>query len=278
MPEQKQMNLEVQEAEEVQESTVPAEAVKTEVVKKDYSHLPVWQQKCIVAEEKMSLIINPERVKAELGFVLQAFEKNTDLKKCEPNSILNAVINIARTGITLNPIMKLAYLVPRKNQCVLDISYMGLIKTLKDNKCIRHIEAFCVYEDEEFENDITNGKITHIPKDAASEAEQKKRKLRGAYSRAILPDGDIVYCYMPAWEIYKVKDSSPASKSNFSPWKTWEGEMIKKTVIKRHFKTLISGNATEQLQAVMQIEEENNGIDFEKQKRKPSIADMFDSE
>jgi hypothetical protein len=40
----------------------------------------------------------------------------------------------------------------------------------------------------------------------------------------------------------------------------WEEEMIKKTVIKRHFKTLVSGTELEDIANVISLEEENNPL------------------
>jgi recombinational DNA repair protein RecT len=65
---------------------------------------------------------------------------------------------------------------------------------------------------------------------------------------------------MPMWEIEKVKRMSDGSDSKFSAWQTWKDEMIKKSVIKRHFKMLISGNPTEALSTALAIENENNQI------------------
>ena len=89
--------------------------------------MPTWKNSLIKAEQKF-LSIEPEKAKRELGFAAQIFEQNPSLQKCDPVSIINAVVNVARTSITLNPVLKLAYLIPRKNKCVLEFSYVGLIK------------------------------------------------------------------------------------------------------------------------------------------------------
>jgi len=205
-------------------------------------------------------VINPEKARTELGFALQLFQNNEQLQKCDPQSIINAVVNVARTSITLNPVMRLAYLVPRKNKCVLDFSYMGMVAMLKDNGCISTIDAHIVYEDEEFNYNMNT--ITHNPKFAKTEKEHNLREILGCYSRAVLPNGNIVFEFMPMWEIDKVKKSSTNSSSKYSAWTTWRDEMIKKTVIKRHFKMLISLSNihNEKLSAFMQIENENNPL------------------
>lgn len=204
--------------------------------------------------------INPEKAQTELGFAFQIIANSEHLQKCDLQSIKNAVVNVARTSVTLNPVMRLAYLVPRKGKCVLDFSYMGLVAMLRDNNCIKSISAHIVYDDEEFDYDVAYNKITHKPRYAKTEAEHKSRERIGCYSRATLPNGEIVFEFMPMWEIEKVKRLSAGSSDRYSAWQTWEEEMIKKVVIKRHFKMLISGNPSEALATALQVENENNAL------------------
>jgi phage RecT family recombinase len=222
--------------------------------------------------------INPDKAKAELGFARQLFQNNVELQKCEPQSILDAIVNVARTSVTLNPVMRLAYLIPRKNKCTLEFSYMGLVAMLRDYGCIKSISAHIVYEDEEFEYEISENKIKHRPKFAKSESEHNKREIIGCYSRATLLNNDIVFEFMPMWEIMKVKSKSTGSNSEKSAWNTWRDEMIKKTVIKRHFKLLISLNSHEVLTQALAIENENNPLidNFNSDKTTFSISNSFD--
>lgn len=224
------------------------------------NNLKTWKSSLKEAHTKFNAI-NPEKAHSELGFAMQIFQNSPNLQKCDPQSILNAVVNVARTSVTLNPVMKLAYLVPRKGKCVLDFSYMGLVAMLRDNNCIRSISAHIVYEDEEFDYDVAYNKITHKPRYAKTEQEHKSRSRIGCYSRATLPNGEVVFEFMPMWEIDKVKSLSFGSSDKNSAWQTWEDEMIKKVVIKRHFKMLISINATEALSTALQIEHENNHLE-----------------
>ena len=241
--------------------------------------LAIWKNSLLKAEKKFLAIEDEKKTKKELGFALQIFEGSPMLQKCEPSSIVNAVVNVARTSITLNPVLRLCYLIPRGNKCILDISYIGLIKMLKDEGAINYIEAFIVYADEEFEYDVSNSNIHHKIKYADSEDEQKKRKIVGCYSRAILPSNEIVYCYMPNWEVEKVKRMSTNSSGKYSAWTTWAEEMIKKTVIKRHFKLLIGSFTSDRVSALMEIENANNGLKNTFNKNiKPSLSNAFAQE
>lgn len=248
----------------------------TELTTAAPKQLQPWQNSLMLAEAKfMAISGKKEQTKIELGFAAMIIEGSEMLRKCDPQSIMNAVINVARTGITLNPILKLAHLVPRGGKCVLDFDYKGLVKILKDNHCIKHIEAIIVYEDETFEESCSPVLAPlHAVKHVKTEEEQKKRVCSGVYSRVLLPDNTVIYTrFMPYWEVQKTEKVSPGSSSKYSPWQTWREEMIKKTKIKRDFKTLISGDANDKVIAALEVEEESTGIQFGAMVSPHAVAD-----
>ena len=236
------------------------------------NNTPIWREKLNLSYVKFASL-NPERAKTELAFALQTFQKNPRLQNCDGQSIFDAIVNIARTNLSLNPITKLAYLIPRKNQCVLEISYVGLVKMLKDDGCIKHISAHIVYEDEEFNYDIPNNTINHYASYPKSEAEHNTRVILGVYTRAELPSGDVIFDFLPTWEIEKIKGVSSFNGKG-SVWDTWKLEMYKKTAIKRSFKLLI-GNASNNLANVLALEEENNPIKTINNSNKPRLKTAF---
>ena len=77
---------------------------------------------------------------------------------------------------------------------------------------------------------------------------------------------------MPLWEIMKIKKESKNTGEN-SVWNKWRDEMIKKTVIKRHTKTLIAEPSPE-LMVAMSIENDNNGL---KSISNSKISQAFDN-
>lgn len=224
------------------------------------------------AYKKVSSMIGEENALKELGFAKQLIGKSNSLQKCSIDSITDAVINVGRLNITLNPALKLAHLIPRENKCVLEVSYMGLISILKKSGGCKYIDAFVVYQDEEFQFDPANGMLKHIPYFATTEAEQQNRKPIGVYSRAVLTSGENVYCFMPMWEVDKVRNVSKNKGEKWSAWNMWEEEMIKKTVIRRHFKLLVSGTELEEVAEVISIEEKNNPL--VKSNAKSSLLDI----
>jgi recombination protein RecT len=218
-------------------------------------------------------LIGKDEALRELGFAQQIIAKSPTLQKCSSNTIIDAVVNASRANVTLNPALRLAYLVPRKGAATLDISYMGLITILKKSGGCKYVDAFIVYQDEDFNYNPALGTIQHTPHFATTEAEQKARKMIGCYSRAVLPSNDTVFCYMPYWEIEKVKRFSEGSESKWSAWTTWEEEMVKKSVIKRHFKMLVSGSEAAEVVEALRIEEENNPL-----VKQPTKSSLFDVE
>jgi len=248
--------------------TTPAETKK---------QLAPWKQQLLIAEQKCLAITNPERVKIELGFAAQLLQNSADLQKCTPESIQNAVINVARTGVTLNPIMKFAHLVNRGGKCTLDIDYKGLIKIMIDNECCKNIIAIIVYDDEEFEeSESPIQPHAHKRKHVDTEEEQAKRKIIGVYSRVLMMDNTVMYTeFMPYWHVLKVEKSSPAARSQYSPWKSWRESMIKKTKIRYDFKFLPPRNTSNEISAIIELEDQNNGAAKPIQSGKRGLADVF---
>ncbi|GAA4434735.1 hypothetical protein GCM10023188_26040 [Pontibacter saemangeumensis] len=211
----------------------------------------------------------------EAGFAMQILQKNAFLAKTNPDSIKNAIVNCALTGLTLNPVLKLAYLVPRKGECILDPSYMGLIKVLTDAGSVKNIYAEVVYEqDYFFIQQGTSPKIEHKP-----EVMGDRGKKVGVYAVAFLHNGGYQFEFMRAEQIGSIKQRSEMGKKNEGSWKTDEDEMWKKTVVKRLYKYLPKTDVSEAVVNALQLDNQNNGIDFEAEqatKARSNAAALFD--
>ncbi|MEJ8803158.1 recombinase RecT [Pontibacter sp. H249] len=211
----------------------------------------------------------------EAGFALQILQKNAFLAKTNPESIKNAIINCALTGLTLNPVLKLAYLVPRKGECILDPSYMGLIKVLTDAGSVKNIYAEVVYEHDYFYIEQgTNPKIDHKPEVTGD----RGRKI-GVYAVAFLLQGGYQFEFMRADQVNAIKSRSEMGKKNDGSWKTDEDEMWKKTVVKRLYKYLPKSEISEAVVNALQLDNQNNGIDFEAERAaraKSNASALFD--
>ena len=165
----------------------------------------------------------------ESQFAIQALGKSASIANiavANPIALQNAIINIAAIGISLNPALKHAYLVPRGGAICLDISYMGLLHIAMDSGSILWGQAKIVYANDEYKNNGLDKPPTHTQKTFSSD----KGAVVGAYCTVKTASGDYLTEEMDVAALHKVEASS---KSSSGPWKTWREEMQRKTVVKR---------------------------------------------
>lgn len=205
----------------------------------------------------------------EVEFAVQILNKNDYLAGAKPESIMNSLKNIALTGLSLNPVLKYSYLIPRKNkgvlECVADVSYIGLCKILTDTGSVKSIKAAVVYSNEPFDIELgSGGFVKHKPYFGPG----GKGNRLGCYSVATLHDGSYHIHWMYAEDINRIKQRSEAVKAGRgSVWDSDEDEMWKKTCIKQHTKTLPKTERAEAAANAVALDNENHGIDFNAEKR-----------
>lgn len=212
----------------------------------------------------------------EASFAIQILTSNPYLAKCDHNSIRSSVVNVALTGLTLNPALKYAYLIPRKDKCILDISYMGMIKILTDAGAVKSVDAMVIYANDKWSySKGSNPYINHEPVMA-----NRGEKI-GVYAIAYLRDGGFQFEVMNKDDIQKVRATSESYKNektrNYSPWENWEEEMWKKTALKRLFKLLPKTNFSENLIAAIANEHDNDLNDLDKEPE-DKYANLFEVE
>jgi recombination protein RecT len=196
--------------------------------------------------------------KKEANFALQILKGNDFLRakaQGNPDSLQNAITNIAAIGISLNPAVKEAYLVPRGNQVCLDISYIGLVKLATDTGAIEWVQAEIVKKNDSF-------KYLGVGKAPLHEMEPfgDRGETIGVYCVAKLATGEHLSTIMSKAECDAIRDkSSQAAKSG--PWRDFYEEMLKKTAIKRASKLWPK---SERIQQAVEVINEHEGIEFTK--------------
>lgn len=200
------------------------------------------------AKRMHELGMNVVEIKKEISFALQHINKNQKLRECTGESMLAAVVNIANIGLTLNPVAKEAYLIPRYNrlvngmECVLEPGYIGLVKLLTDAGGIHSMTSNVVYENDQFSLNLADNRepVVHRPELIKS----KRGKVIGCYALATLPDGTRQAEWMDIEELHKIRERSETyvafrnGKIKSCTWDTDETEMMRKTVVKRIYKYL----------------------------------------
>lgn len=201
----------------------------------------------------------------EQEFALQAIYSNDYARQIalkNPQSVRDAVTNVAAIGISLNPAKKQAYLVPRKGGITLVISYMGLADLAIDSGSIRWVKSEVVRQADK----LTLQGVDKPPVHEFDPFARDRGEIVGVYCVAKTIDGDYLVDTMPIDEINAIRDRSDAwqawiTKKRPCPWVTDYSEMAKKTLVKRASKMWPK---TERLdQAVHHLNTDGGeGIDF----------------
>lgn len=207
----------------------------------------------------------------EISFAIQHIHKTPLLLKCTQVSILRSVINLAQVGLTLNPVSKFAYLIPRYNgktkemECVLEPDYRGFCKLLTDSGAVTSLTANVIYEGDKAIVDLASPEKVkeHIPYFMVG---QGKGKIIAVYSIATLPDGSKHFEGMSYGDVLEIRDRSESYKAFMAGkiptciWVSDEQEMCRKTVIKRHYKYLPKSQGMEKFEKAVELDNELHGF------------------
>lgn len=211
--------------------------------------------------EELAKIHGAVNFKREAAFALQCLENGDYLSSValkNQDSLRNAVLNVAAIGLSLSPVHKLAYLVPRDGKVCLDVSYQGLIQLAIDCGAIKWCVADLVCANDDF---VLTG-LGKEPQHNFKPFSIDRGDVVGGYCCAKTPDGDFITTIMEIGEIDKIRDRSEAFKKKSGPWISDESEMIKKTLIRRAYKSWPKkASETERLAKAMHLEEEAEAID-----------------
>lgn len=232
--------------------------------------LQPYEQGLVAAKDRFLHIAgSPREWDRESIFAMQALMK-TDFAMStanrNPGSVKLAMINVASTGLTLNPANAYAYLVPRDGAIVLDISYKGLIKIATDTGSVEWVRADVVYDKDTF---TYNGPAA-MPLHQANPFQRDRGEIIGVYCIAKTVGGDILCEVMDRDELEKIRDKSMSYvKKKAGPWVEWFEQMCKKAVIKRASKTWPYTERSDRLAHAIEVANESEGgYDLESEEEK----------
>lgn len=204
----------------------------------------------------------------ECGYAKQLIDANSFLRSvAERNikSLQDAILNVASIGISLSPVTKHAYLVPRKGRVCLDVSYMGLCHLAQESGAIRYVQAELVFQKDTFQS---NG-VDQMPT-FKSNPFGDRGDCVGAFCVAKTSDGDYLTETMSLDEILLIRDKSESYKNYINKnksiscvWVDHFGEMAKKTVVKRASKMWPKSKRSVRLDKAIFEDNIANEIEFE---------------
>lgn len=209
--------------------------------------------------------------KTERGYILQAIDADWKLAKATPISLRNAILNIAKTGISISPLEGLAHLECRsintetdrkktpvyRNDAALKIGYKGMITSLVDCGAVNWMRADVVRQGDVFEY---RGPAAMPVIKVADPFGAQRVEVVGSYAIAELPSGQIMCEIMRMEELEEVKK---ASKASSGPWMNgFSPEMMKKAVLNRLGKT-IPRKPGSRADAIVHAASVGDGFEFE---------------
>lgn len=167
-----------------------------------------------------------------------AASKSAELLKCEPMSLLRALMDASQVGLEPFTPLQQAYIIPYWNnkkgimEAQFQVGYRGLVELVRRSDKILSIEAHCVYENDEFDCVLGNeSRLMHKPKWTG-----ERGRMILVYAVAKMKDGACQFDVMGRNAVDEIRSKSKSGGSG--PWKDYYDEMAKKTVIKRLIKML----------------------------------------
>ena len=152
--------------------------------------------------------------KRQLGVAAQLIAGSDKLRACTPASIVGCLRQVVLSGLDLS--INEVCLIPYKDICTYQIQAQGYRKMAYNSGKVSTMNAYLVYEGEEFEHEIVNGveQIRHKP-----QLDSYGRRILAAYGVAIMKDGGVVARILPFAEIEKFRAmggaNNPAWANNY---------------------------------------------------------------
>lgn len=198
--------------------------------------------------------------------------RNPDLMECSPDSILSAVAQGAQLGLSFDPVLGQAFIIPRGKKATFMAGYRGLCQLAYRSKRISRIFAEVVCKGDQFEVVMgTDPKIVHVPNMGVDR--EIEDDWIGAYAVATTVEGVTFSKFLTAAEILKRKARSQNTSSQYSPWKSDPKEMYLKTPVRTLAKFLpLSPETEEAIRAAIADEYEDAGISTAPEVTDGSIA------
>lgn len=169
---------------------------------------------------------------------------NTTLQRCSIASIVDAVRSATLVGARLHPVFKEGYLIPYNNVCTFMPSYILFKRLAERSPTIRAVSARLVRQGERFHCSY-NPQLDFFHEVLIKCA---NNPIVAAYSHISFANGETSIEMMSIEEIRGIRDRSDSyiryQKRKKSgewtaepPWIVYEGEMAKKTALKRQLKS-----------------------------------------
>lgn len=228
--------------------------------------------------ERRITAASPVQYAQEAHFALQQLAANSYLlgiAQNNPDSLRAALLNVAATGLSLNPVKRQAYLIPRDKAVVLDISYMGILHVAQMSGAIEWGQARIVRAAHTFR--LTGINQAPVHEYNPFENDDAAGAIVGAYAVVKLPGGDFLTHCLNMDALLRIRSRSESFKSGKnSPWLTDPEPMYKKSAVRGLAPYMPYREAMAQAMTVaVEAEQEQDG---EQPERPPTLPEYTDAQ
>lgn len=192
-----------------------------------------------MAPEFMAVLPPQISIESFTRVVLTALQNTKDLATCSKVSIWNAAMRAANDGLL--PDGREGAIVPFGGEATWLPMVGGLRKKIFQSGKVATLQVEVVREKDEFDHQEGDGAFIHHKKYLGKDP---PGEIKAVYSIATMKDGgEISREIMSLWEVEQVRKSS---RGKNTPWNNpdFYPEMVKKTCVKRHYKSLPQSKET----------------------------------
>ncbi len=228
----------------------------TQAVEVVNKNLVAVEQVLVDAQDQIATMLRGQIAADKFIYVaMDLIRANSLLAKCEPQSVLQCVLEASELGLILTKHLGHGYLIPYKNgalserlhrdvyECQFQIGYRGFLHLVREaDSEVQTVYSRIVWPDEKLEINEDHHQLRHSssPDGGLVQVDQQTGETsgyRGAYAKIVYKGGQQDFEWMALHEIEKVRRSSKARSAD-SPWRQWPEEMVKKTPMRRLCKRL----------------------------------------
>lgn len=215
-------------------------------VKSTISDLVLNQVNDLTSKQRLVTPKNYVPANALQSAFLVISQKYPAALQCEPGSkeylsLQQTLLEMVTMG--LNPMKNQCYFIPRGNVLTLFKSYFGDVAAAKNSGLIKDVRAVVIYEDDNVEVGVENGRRVILSHTTAFGNEDGN--IKGAYCVVEKTNGELEYTIMTKKEIDRAWAQSSTHDSKLQ--KGFPQEAAKRTVIRRAIKLLMNSSTDENL-------------------------------
>ena len=180
--------------------------------------------------DRLGALLETEAQRRRFSAVtLAAIAKDRNLMRCDQTSLALSLLTCAELGLEPNGALDLAYLIPRKGQCSVQLGYKGLALLAHRANPGATISASVVYADDHFviRAGTDDPGIEHRPN---LEGRRKDADVIASYATIRLADGGLAFEYCDRAEIDRRRK---AGGGNSPAWRNHFAAMARKTALRK---------------------------------------------